>query len=145
MNGRSPGHRSGSRVEGLESRLFLSTIVNGRVTPDPLDEAISFRLPLAADTTTHFYFDRDPTSAAHAWDGSTHTYDGHTGSDFSGGPDGKPIYAAADGILIARVDGNGPMQGSANGNYIELNHGNDRSGQPINTFYLHMLAGTPIN
>src|SRR5205814_9357714 len=105
-------------------------------------EGVSYRLTLAADTTTHFYFDRDPTAGIRAWDGSTHTYDGHTGSDFSGGPRDKPIYAAADGILVARVDGFGDMQGTANGNYIKLNHGNDRNGIPIITFYLHMDAGT---
>jgi len=40
-------------IEALESLLLLATLINGRPAPDPLDEFISFRLPLAADTTTH--------------------------------------------------------------------------------------------
>src|SRR6476660_931842 len=99
-------------LEALEPRLHFA-----RPDPSPA-ENVYFRLPLAQDTTTHYYFDRDPTTAAHAWDGSTNTYDGHTGSDFSGGPRGKPIYAAADGILTAVVDGFGDFAGTANGNYV---------------------------
>jgi murein DD-endopeptidase MepM/ murein hydrolase activator NlpD len=126
--------------------MFLTTVINGRAAPDVNDEDVLFRLPLATDPSTHFYFDRDPAAgSARAWDGSGHTYDGHTGSDFSTGPRGLPIYAAADGILVARVDGYGDMQGPANGNYIKLNHGNDRNGIPIYSFYLHMTAGSPIN
>jgi hypothetical protein len=124
-------------MECLEPRLHLA-----RPEPSPAENVL-FRLPLAVDTTTHFYFDRDTTTAAHAWDGTTHTYDGHTGSDFSGGPRGKPIYAAADGILTAVVDGFGDQEGTANGNYVRVNHGNDRDGKPIVTWYLHMTAGTP--
>lgn len=113
-----------------------------RAAPDVLDENVLFRLPLATDTNTHFYFDRDPTSAAHAWDGSTRSYNGHTGSDFSGGPRGTPIYAAADGILVYKEDGWGDQGGTANGNYVKINHGNDRNGIPIYTYYLHMNAGS---
>jgi hypothetical protein len=125
-------------LESLEPRLLMA-----RVDPSPAEDVL-FRLPLAADTTKHFYFDRDPaTGVATAWNGTSNTYDGHTGSDFSSILRNTPIYAAADGILVTVVDGYGDMQGTANGNYVKINHGNDRNGNPINTFYLHMNAGTP--
>ena len=129
-------------VEELEARLLL-VIAGTRPGPDLLDEAILLRLPLAADTTTHYYFDRNGSaSGSLAWNGTSQSYNGHTGTDYSGGPRSKPVYAAAGGILVAKVDGHGDFEGTANGNYVKLNHGNDRNGTPINTWYLHLNAGT---
>jgi murein DD-endopeptidase MepM/ murein hydrolase activator NlpD len=124
--------------ELLEPRLHLAR-------PDPnLAENVLFRLPLSSDTTTHFYYDRDDAAgSAIAWNGTGQTYDGHHGSDLSGGPRGRPVYAAAPGILIAKDDGWPDMGGPGNGNYVRINHGNDRSGLPINSVYLHFNAGTP--
>src|SRR3954471_16857895 len=114
-------------LELLEPRFLLA-----RPDPSPAENVL-FRLPLAVDTTTHYYFDRNAASGvATAWNGTSQTYDGHTGTDFSGGPRGKAIYAAADGILVTVVDGFGDFEGTANGNYVKINHGNDRSGSPIN-------------
>ena len=134
--------RSSCRLETLEQRLFL-VIAGTRIGPDLADEFIRFRLPLATDTTTHYYFDRNTASGSTlAWNGTTQTYDGHTGTDFSGGPRGRAIYAAAGGYIVTKVDGFGDQEGTANGNYVKLNHGNDRNGVPINTFYLHLNAGS---
>jgi murein DD-endopeptidase MepM/ murein hydrolase activator NlpD len=123
--------------ERLEPRLHLA-----RPDPDPAENVL-FRLPLSSDTTTHFYFDRDPAAgSAVAWNGTGQTYDGHRGSDYSGGPRGRPVFAAAPGILIAKDDGHPDFGGPPNGNYVRINHGNDRDGLPINTVYLHFNAGS---
>ena len=124
-------------LERLEPRLHLA-----RPDPNPA-ENVYFRLPLSSDTTTHFYFDRNEASgAATAWNGTSQTYDGHRGTDYSGGPRGRPVFAAAPGVLIAKDDGHPDMGGPPNGNYVRINHGNDRSGLPINSVYLHFNAGT---
>jgi hypothetical protein len=128
----------------LEPRLLL------RSEPSPADN-IYFRLPLASDTSVHYYFDRNPAAgAALAWNGSTtQTYDGHRGTDFSGGPRGRPVYAIAPGILIAKDDGHPDFGGPPNGNYVRINHGNTRAGLPVNSVYLHFNAGSvttkPLN
>jgi murein DD-endopeptidase MepM/ murein hydrolase activator NlpD len=124
-------------LERLEPRLHLA-----RPDPSPA-ENVYFRLPLSSDTTTHFYFDRNEASgAAVAWNGTQQTYDGHRGTDFSGGPRGRPVYAAAPGVLIAKDDGHPDMGGPPNGNYVRINHGNNRDGLPINSVYLHFNAGS---
>src|SRR5690242_16745715 len=63
-----------------------------------------FRLPLASNTSVHFYLDHGNVTD---WKCGGETYSGHNGTDFSGGPRGTPIYAAAVGTLIEKVDGFG--------------------------------------
>jgi hypothetical protein len=124
-------------IEQLESRVHLA-----RPDPSPA-ENVYFRLPLSSDTTTHFYYDRNESAPGSlAWNGTSQSYDGHTGTDFSGGPRGRPVYAAAPGILIGKDDGHPDQGGPANGNYVRINHGNNRLGQSIRTVYLHFNAGT---
>ena len=130
--------RSAFGLEPLEPRLQMAR-------PDPsLSEDVKFRLPLSSDTTTHYYFDRDPTAGDVAWNGTSQSYNGHKGTDFSGGPRGRAVFAMANGVLIAKVDGLPDNDGTAtgNGNYVRLNHGNDRAGLPINSVYLHFNAGS---
>lgn len=103
-----------------------------------------FRLPLAADTSVHYYFDNDSSSGIDDWKCGTETYDGHNGTDFSGGPRGKAIYAAANGTLKEKVDGFGDgfvgsTDGGGAGNHVVLNHG----GSPaFYTWYMHMTSGS---
>jgi len=124
-------------LDRLEPRLLLA-----RPDPDPA-ENVYFRLPLSSDTSVHYYYDRNEAAAgALAWNGTGQSYDNHSGTDFSGGPRGRPVYASAPGILIAKEDGWGDQQGSGNGNYVRINHGNNRAGLPINSVYLHFNAGT---
>ncbi len=114
--------------------------------PDPAAaENVYFRLPLSSDTAVHYYYDRNESAPGSlAWNGSSsQTYNDHNGTDFSGGPRGRPVHAAAPGILIAKDDGHGDGAGPGNGNYVRINHGNNRAGLPINSVYLHFEAGTP--
>ncbi|HRK31281.1 MAG TPA: peptidoglycan DD-metalloendopeptidase family protein [Tepidisphaeraceae bacterium] len=123
--------------ELLERRLLLA-----RPDPSPADN-VYFRLPLAVDTSVHFYYDRNEAAAgAVAWNGTSQSYNNHRGTDYSGGPRGRPVFAAAPGILIGKDDGWGDGQGPGNGNFARINHGNNRAGLPINTVYLHFEAGT---
>ena len=124
-------------LERLEPRLHLA-----RPDPDPA-ENVYFRLPLASDTSTHFYYDRNESApGAVAWNGTSQSYDNHNGTDYSGGPRGRPVFAAATGVLIAKDDGHPDFGGPPNGNYVRINHGNTRDGLPINSVYLHFNAGS---
>lgn len=125
------------RLDLLEPRLLLA-----RPDPSPA-ENVYFRLPLSSDTSVHFYYDRNESApGAVAWNGTSQSYNDHNGTDFSGGPRGRPVYAAAPGILIAKDDGWGDGAGPGNGNYVRINHGNTRAGLPINSVYLHFESGT---
>lgn len=67
-------------------------------------QATLFRLPLAANTSVHYYYDHGGVTD---WKCGSETYSGHRGSDFSGGPRGKPIYAGAVGTVSYKIDGFG--------------------------------------
>ncbi|MCS7033609.1 MAG: peptidoglycan DD-metalloendopeptidase family protein [Phycisphaerae bacterium] len=125
------------RLDPLEPRVLLA-----RPDPSPA-ENVYFRLPLSSDTSVHYYFDRNGSApGVEVWNGTNQSYDGHTGTDFSGGPRGRPVFAAAPGILIGKDDGHPDYGGPPNGNYVRINHGNDRLGRSIRTVYLHLEAGT---
>jgi murein DD-endopeptidase MepM/ murein hydrolase activator NlpD len=104
---------------------------------------VLFRLPLAVDTTTHYYYDHNGASGAiDDWKCGSATYDGHHGSDFSGGPRGTAIYAAAVGTLGYRIDGfgdgyRGSPDGGGFGNYVRLQHA-----EGMTTYYGHMTVGS---
>ena len=124
-------------LDRLEPRLHLA-----RPDPSPA-ENVYFRLPLSSDTSTHFYYDRNESApGAVAWNGMSQSYNDHNGTDYSGGPRGRAVFAAAPGVLIAKDDGHPDFGGPPNGNYVRINHGNTRAGLPINSVYLHFNAGT---
>ena len=66
-----------------------------------------FRLPLSSDTSVHYYFDNNTSSGLDDWKCGNETYNGHRGTDFSGGPRGRAIYAGATGKLAQRINGYG--------------------------------------
>src|SRR5688500_14953446 len=72
--------RSGVRNCLLASLLLISFIAQAEVR---------FRLPLSSNTTTHYYVDHDTTSGVKDWKCAGETYNGHHGTDFSGGPRGR--------------------------------------------------------
>ena len=103
---------------------------------------VLFRLPLAVNTTTHYYYDHNSTSGIDDWKCGNETYDGHRGTDFSGGPRGTAIYAAAVGTLSYKIDGfgdgyKGSTDGGGFGNYVKLAHA-----EGMTTFYGHMTVGS---
>jgi hypothetical protein len=86
--------------------------------------AVKFRLPLAVNTSVHYYYDH-AASGIDDWKCGNETYDGHRGTDFSGGPRGTAIYAAAVGTLGYKIDGfgdgyKGSTDGGGFGNYVRL-------------------------
>ncbi len=122
--------------------ILLAAFVICLTTACSAQAQVRFRLPLAADTTTHYYYDHDPTSGRQDWKCGTATYDGHRGTDFSGGPRGKAIYAAASGTLEYKIDGFGDgyignNDGGGFGNYVRLGHADG-----FRTYYGHMENGT---
>ncbi len=102
-------------------------------------QAVLFRLPLASNTTTHYYYDHGSTTD---WKCGNETYSGHRGTDFSGGPRGKAIYAGAVGTLHSKIDGFGDgswgsTDGGGFGNHVRVSH----SGGFL-SIYAHMTAGS---
>ena len=89
-------------------------------TPPDMHCSLDFICPLDSYTYISTYFNgSDP------W-GRT-----HNGTDFAA-PGGTPIRAAADGVVsVARVS-------SSYGNYVQVSHGADDSGNTYDTLYAHM-------
>ncbi|MDB6029611.1 MAG: N-acetylmuramoyl-L-alanine amidase [Verrucomicrobiales bacterium] len=126
-------------------QLFYVGLISASVWATPVQASPLFRLPLAVDTSVHYYRDANPASGAiDDWKCGSATYDGHTGTDFSGGPRGTSIYAAASGTLKEKVDGFGDgflgsTAGGGEGNHVVINHG----GSPaFYTRYMHMTSGS---
>ncbi len=108
----------------------------------PADAAPKFRLPLSSDTTTHYYYDQNTSSGVDDWKCGGETYDGHRGTDFSGGPRGRAIFAGATATLSYRIDGfgdgyRGSPDGGGFGNYVRLQHSDG-----FMTYYGHMTVGS---
>jgi murein DD-endopeptidase MepM/ murein hydrolase activator NlpD len=123
-------HRDGSK---------LIAMVAGFLTAIPSNASPLFRLPLAANTAVHYYYDHGGVTD---WKCGGETYSGHNGTDFSGGPRGTSIYAAANGSLRERVDGYGDgyagsPDGGGAGNHVVLDHGGG-----FHTWYMHMTVGS---
>jgi hypothetical protein len=126
-------------------QLFYVGLISASIWTIPAQATPLFRLPLATDTTVHYYRDDDRASGPLTdWKCGSSTYDNHTGTDFSGGPRGTAIYAAASATLKLKVDGFGDgflgsTDGGGEGNHVVLNHG----GSPLfYTRYMHMTAGS---
>src|SRR5262245_49208601 len=104
--------------------------------------AVKFRLPLSSDTAVHYYYDHNASSGITAWNCSGNSYDGHQGTDFSGGPRGRAIFAAASGILNYKIDGfgdgyAGSPDGGGAGNHVRIDHGGG-----VLSWYMHMTVGS---
>ncbi len=121
---------------GLGVGLLTMMLVNSA-------QATLFRLPLAVDTTTHYWYDNNANAGSiDDWRCGNETYDGHHGSDFSGGPRNTSIYAAAVATLSYKIDGfgdgyKGSPDGGGFGNHVRLDHGGS-----LMTYYGHMTIGS---
>jgi len=92
------------------------------------------------------FVDLGPSSGILDWDCTDFTYDGHSGHDLNlrhfGEQDvGVPIFAALDGTVIARHDGefdrNTSLNPSAVANYVILDHGGGH-----HSLYWHMRSNS---
>lgn len=129
------------RLDSLALRLGAGAICAGLLAVST-NAAPLFRLPLAANTAVHYYYDHDSSGGLADWKCGGETYNGHRGTDFSGGPRGKTIYAGGSGTLGYRIDGfgdgfAGSTDGGGFGNYVRLNHSDG-----FTTFYGHMTIGS---
>lgn len=103
---------------------------------------VRFRLPLSSDTAVHYYYDHAKGGKIDDWKCGDETYNGHRGTDFSGGPRGREIYAGAVGTLDYKIDGfgdgyYGSPDGGGFGNYVRLAHADG-----FKTYYAHMTVGS---
>lgn len=97
------------------------------------------------DLLSSNFVDHDPGAGFRDWNCTSITYDGHRGCDmrirsFSEQAIGVPVFAVADGIVTAAVDGNPDMNTEWKGqpaNYVIINHGGVRE-----TRYWHLKAGS---
>jgi murein DD-endopeptidase MepM/ murein hydrolase activator NlpD len=104
---------------------------------------VRFRLPLAADSPRHNYYDHSQAgNGLRAWNCSAETYDNHDGTDYSGFVRGTAIYAGAAGTITSRIDGFGDgyigsPDGGGFGNRIALAHSDGTV-----SWYGHMTNGS---
>lgn len=137
-----------NRQHLLTLGLALGWIIGGIGGYSSAQARPQFRYPMTTSGTyITAYYDNDRGSGLRDWNGGTKTYDNHSGSDygiggFSGMDQGVWIYAGADGVVDAAVDGNADRCTSgtcspANGNYVRLSHSDG-----LYTYYLHMKKGT---
>jgi murein DD-endopeptidase MepM/ murein hydrolase activator NlpD len=99
------------------------------------------------DWTIVNYVDRSPGGGVTDYLGGNYSYDGHNGIDFTlpnfaAMDRGVPVYAAADGIVVASHDGEfdrctaeSPCPDRPN--YVVVDHGNG-----VTASYLHMRKGS---
>lgn len=123
-------------------KWFAGMACSGILFASSTEAAVLFRLPLATDTAVHYYYDHNTSSGIDDWKCGSETYNGHRGTDYSGGPRGKAIYAAAVGTLSYRIDGfgdgyKGSPDGGGFGNYVRLAHA-----ESMMTYYGHMTSGS---
>lgn len=122
--------------------LLLNLVFTALLFTSFATHAVLFRLPLSSDTAVHYYYDHNSSSGIQDWKCGAETYNGHRGTDFSGGPRGRAIFAAAVGTLEAKMDtfgdgfpGNNDAGGA--GNYVRLAHSDG-----FKTYYFHMTIGS---
>lgn len=133
------------KIQNKRVTRLAGLVVLGLLTAISANAGPLFRLPLAVDTSVHYFYDDNRSSGVSVdWNCGGSTYDNHNGTDFSGGPRGTAIYAAAVGTLKEKVDGFGDgyvgsPDGGGAGNHVVINHG----GSPNwHTWYMHMTAGS---
>lgn len=129
----------------IHMKILGGCLLTGLLAASPTEAAPLFRLPLSSDTAVHYYFDNNSGSGLDDWKCGSETYNGHRGTDFSGGPRGRAIFAGATGTLNQRINGfgdgyPGSPDGGGGGNYIQLGHGSGWT-----SWYFHMNINTPIN
>jgi|GEM_PF-1372739 len=98
---------------------------------------VKYRYPLSSASGLTTYRDSDRARGKKIdWNGGSYTYDNHAGTDFAV-PKGRPVYAAAAGVVIEVVDGKfddcRTGKCSPPSNRVLLRH---KDGQY--TYYLHM-------
>jgi murein DD-endopeptidase MepM/ murein hydrolase activator NlpD len=133
----------------IERQIAMHALVYGPVQ-NPLDEPAPYPFypqacNLHRDSLIGNYVDLNGAPGVfQSYDCSVLSYDGHQGIDsalrsFSEQLIGVPVFAALDGTVIARADGNPDMNTSCMGspNYVILDHGGGR-----HTWYLHMKNGS---
>ncbi len=97
------------------------------------------------DLYVNNFVDLDSGGGILDWDCTQQTYNGHTGHDsdirtFREQAIGVPVFAALDGTVVDRRDGEPDMNTSAQGqpaNYVILDHGNSHY-----TWYWHLKNGS---
>ena len=150
---------SGWHAEPGEHTVDVVLDAGGNVTEtNEQDNAFSFTFtPVRAtppstfiwpETDTPFqdhvlanYVDLDPTSGIRDWRGESASSDGHAGLDFGGAnfaamDAGRPVVAAADGVVVDAVDGNPDRSTTFSGlpaNLVIIDHGDG-----WRTLYLHL-------
>jgi len=146
----APGATDSTQLAGQNADFRVTVPSAPSARPDPsIAPGIRFSLPIASDSLRHYYFDRNSAAGAVlAWNGkitdgvADGAYDGHRGTDFSGLPRNTDVLAVADGTLMEKEDGqpDGNLAETIkpNGNFVRINHGNDSTGAPIMTVYLHL-------
>jgi hypothetical protein len=133
----------------IEQQIAMHALVYGPVQNHSDGPALYPFYPQACnlygDVLINNYVDLNGAAGAvQSYDCSVLTYDGHQGIDstirtFSEQLIGVPVFAALDGTVVARADGNPDMNTSCTGspNYVILDHGGGR-----HTWYLHMKNGS---
>src|SRR5688500_263333 len=115
------------RIKNSGVSFLAVTVLAGILMQATDAHAVKFRLPLSSDTGVHYYYDHNTSSGVTAWNCSGTSYNGHGGTDFSGGPRGRSILAAATGVLNYKVDGFGDgyvgsTAGGGAGNHVRIDH-----------------------
>lgn len=100
---------------------------------------------LGRDLYIGAYLDHDPTPGILDWHCTSYTYNTHAGADselrsFGEQVIGVPVFAAADGVVVATDDGHPDMNTTWAGqpaNYVIIDHGGGRLG-----YYWHLRNGS---
>ena len=136
--------------DGNMSARFFAFLLFCGLFVGHAEAATKFAYPLPTkDTVITAYYDTNRSSGAKRdWNGGSHTYDNHAGSDYglygrwTKMDAGVWITAAAPGKVVSASDGQADRctSGSCspcNGNYVKIQHSDGK-----HSYYLHMKKGT---
>src|SRR5437867_1205928 len=136
--------------DAVEAAIAANTPAPRRPPPPDAGPALYPFQPIAGtvwqDRFINNFVDLDSSSGILDWDCTGFTYDGHSGHDLNlrhfGEQDiGVPIFAALDGTVIARHDGefdrNNSLNPGAVANYVVLDHGGGH-----HSLYWHMRSNS---